>query len=646
MIKKIILASIIFLVILGTIIISNRPYQPDLFIAPVKNISDDFIKGVDISSLIALEESGVIYYDQDGDVSDLIQIMADAGVNYIRVRVWNNPYNYAGNGYGGGNNDIKKAVSLGKRATKENISLMVDFHYSDFWADPSKQQSPKAWNGFSIEEKADAVYKYTKESIKLLLDNDIKVGMVQLGNETNSALAGETNWKNISTLMHAGSRAIRELNKTYKTEMLIAVHFTNPEREGNYERYAKILENFNVDYDVFASSYYPFWHGSLENLTKTLTKISKDYNKKVIVAEFSYAYTYENGDEHTNSIGDESVFEKKYPISVQGQANAIRDIIKAVADIGDAGLGVVYWEPAWLGVPGESFEAQSEIWEKYGSGWASSYAVNYESEDAGKLYGGSSWDNQALFDFEGHPLDSLYVYRNLKEGLTTDIRVDTVDPIEVKVRVGDELTLPTVVKAINNNGSTIDIPVNWSLKDIEQVDVERPSIYKVTGETENHLTFAIIKVMAANYVENFGFEEQDMSDWSIENIDEITSELGVLEKATDAKSDNNSFHFYSTNKVAFRIEQTISNLKPGLYNYSMFIQGGDASNQDIHLYAIVDEKRYIKTTDIDGYLNWKNPKIESILIENGEITIGAYISCDTKGWGTLDDFYLTPIEER
>ena len=164
--------------------------EADIFVEPVSGLSDDFIMGMDFFSVIAEEESGVVYYDEDGNEADLFQVLADAGVNYIRVRVWNDPYDAEGNGYGGGNNDVEKAVQIGSRAAKYGMKLLVDFHYSDFWADPAKQMAPKGWEGYTPAEKQDALYEYTKESLQAIIDGGADVGIVQIGNEINNGLAG------------------------------------------------------------------------------------------------------------------------------------------------------------------------------------------------------------------------------------------------------------------------------------------------------------------------------------------------------------------------------------------------------------------------------------------------------------------------
>ncbi|MBQ8556379.1 MAG: glycosyl hydrolase 53 family protein, partial [Clostridia bacterium] len=165
--------------------------ESSLYVKKVENLPEDFIFGMDASCVIALEDSGVKYYNFDGQEEDVFKILADNGVNYIRVRIWNDPYDASGNGYGGGNNDIAKAIQIGQRATRYGMKLLVNFHYSDFWADPSKQMVPKAWVGMEIEEKTEAVYQYTLDCLQQLRDAGVDVGMVQVGNETNNLMCGE-----------------------------------------------------------------------------------------------------------------------------------------------------------------------------------------------------------------------------------------------------------------------------------------------------------------------------------------------------------------------------------------------------------------------------------------------------------------------
>lgn len=627
----------------------DRPSQ--IFVEAVPNLNDDFILGVDISSALAEEKSGVVYYNEDGVEQDIMKTLAESGVNTIRLRVWNDPFDSEGNSYGGGANDLATAKELGIRATKYGLGVIIDFHYSDFWADPSKQMVPKAWEGMEVEEKAEALYEFTTDSMNELLDAGVNVVMVQLGNETTGQMSGETKWSAISKLMEAGAKAIRETTQKHKTEVLIAVHFTNPENSAQYIKYAQSLKKFEIDYDVFMTSYYPYWHGTLENLTSVLSQVSTDFGKKVMIGEISYAYTFENGDASGNSISEETACDFTYPITVQGQADCIRDAAAAVTAVGSEGIGLVYWEPAWIPVPGNSYEEQSALWEQYGSGWASSYASDYDPEDAGVYYGGSSWDNQALFDFTGHPLASLSVFRYLKSGAATEVRLDAIETTVVTVRLKDPVVLPDTVSAIFNDGSTTEVPVVWDTSGIDLASISFNGVasYSVPGVATSSdtsmNTVCRIDIVEKNYLDNPGFEQDDLSMWTLNNIDNKTAELYVVDKVSDAVSGTHSLHFYSASEVQFSVEQTVTGLSAGTYNFSLVIHGGDALTQDITVYAIADGVTYTETANITKWREFCTPKIEGIASTDGTITVGIKVLLSNGAWGNLDDFLLAPVEE-
>ncbi len=394
-----------------------QTHSDSLYVQKVENLPEDLIMGMDASCVPSLEKSGVTFSDADGKERDVYAILADNGVNYIRVRIWNDPFDSEGRGYGGGNCDLENAIEIGKRATACGQKLLVNFHYSDFWADPQKQMVPKAWVGMSIEEKCDALYAYTKDSLERLMAAGVDIGMVQIGNETNATLCGEYGseaggWKRITDLMKAGVRATREVCP----HALIAIHFSNPEKTGTYENYGKNLDYYGVDYDVFASSYYPFWHGTLDNLAACLNHISHTYGKKVMIAETSYAYTARDTDFYPNTVNEGNGLPKIYPYTVQGQADHVRDVIDTLVNKVDGGIGVFYWEGTWVSVGGKSYDENLALWERDGSGWATSYAAKYDPVDAGQWYGGCTVENQAMFDEHGRALESLKIFSLIKTG--------------------------------------------------------------------------------------------------------------------------------------------------------------------------------------------------------------------------------------
>ena len=338
-----------------------------------KKSPSEFYVGGDLSSFMQVEENGCIFYDYEGNEKDLFKILKENGMNSIRLRIWNDPTDENGIPYNNGHNDLETAVYIGKRASDCGMRVFIDFHYSDYWADPSSQTVPKDWAGMTCEEKEQALFNYTKDSLSTLLDNGVNVTMVQVGNETTSGLAGESDWKNITALMSSGSKAVREISSEYNREILVALHFTEYE---NYDWYASMLKQYDVDYDVFASSYYSYWHGDLKGLQDSLQNIIDKYNKKVLIAEFAYPYNFTNQDSHDNALSFGSSLNFPYTVSKTGQAEAITDIYKTAIALGDDCLGLFYWEPAWI--------TDSDLSSK-----------------------GSPWENQALFDSEGKPLPAL-----------------------------------------------------------------------------------------------------------------------------------------------------------------------------------------------------------------------------------------------
>ena len=362
----------------------------------IEHLSEDFMMGVDVSSLLSPEAAGRVFYGFDGKEQDIFKTLSESGVNYIRVRVWNDPFDSDGNGYGGGNCTLDTAIELGRRAAEYGMGLFVDFHYSDFWADPAKQQAPKAWEGMSYDEKLVAIYDYTVESINKIKSSGVSIGMIQIGNETTTGFCGERQKDKLYGLMAEGARAVRDADG----EILIAVHFTNPEKN-RYTDYVSDMAKYGVDYDVFATSYYPEWHGSMQNLIGQLEKVHNASGKRVMIAETAWAY--------------DSRVSGAYKRSIQGQADEIYDCIRAMASLGDYAIGVFYWEPAWIDVPGSDMSEIVAKREQFGAGWASSYAGSYDPDDAGKYWGGTACIPTALFTPDGHPHDSLKAFLHARE---------------------------------------------------------------------------------------------------------------------------------------------------------------------------------------------------------------------------------------
>ena len=620
------------------------PEESTIFVEPVDGISDDFYRGMDASAVLALENSGVKYYNFDGEKQDVFMTLAQAGVNYIRLRVWNDPYDENGNGYGGGNNDVATAIALGQRATKYGMKVCIDFHYSDFWADPKKQFVPKAWEGMDIEKKSDALYNFTLESLTQLLDAGVDVGMVQIGNEINNGMSGETDVANVRKLLTAGSKAVREAAANSGKEILVAIHYTNIDDMKKLDTLLTGLQVKEIDYDIVGLSFYPYWHGTMDDLKNAITHIRNTYGKKVYVAENAYCYTAEDGDGSANSVEGTDDLAEGYSASVQGQANEVRDVCAAASEAGAE--GVFYWEGTWIPV-GPADADNSDLWEKYGSGWASSYASGYDPKDAGQYYGGCSWDNQAMFDFTGHPLASLNVFKYLKYGATAPLAVDSIPEVTVACNIGTDPELPDTVSVIYNDRSEAQVPVIWNTDDVAAIDTKNGGNFTVSGTLEDGTEVtAAVTVDRINYVQNPSFEDADTSMWTV-NYSGETDPTDYPVKAADAHSGEVAFHFWSGSAdMDFSIEQSFTDLEPGTYELSAFSQGGDLSDDaSMDLYALVDGKELTAPFMLTTYADWQNPVIPEIKVTDGSLTIGVRYKCNVNSWGTLDDVTLYKIAE-
>ena len=620
-----------------------------LYVEKVENLPEDFIMGMDASCVPALEKGGVKYYDFDGAQKDVYEILSQNGINYIRVRVWNDPYDANGNGYGGGNCDIDNAIEIGKRATQYGMKLLVNFHYSDFWADPGKQMTPKAWKSMGIEDKCEALYQYTKESLQKLVDAGVDVGMVQIGNETNGAMCGEKSsdlggWQRITQLMNAGSKAVREICP----DALIAIHFANPENADSYVSYGKNLDYYQVDYDVFASSYYPYWHGTLENLSQVLSNIAETYGKKVMVAETSYAYTPYDTDFSGNTIGEGSDVTMDYPMTLQGQTNLVRNVIDTVVNKTTNGIGVFYWEGTWISAGGASWAENFALWEKNGSGWASSFAAEYDPKDAGQWYGGCAVDNQAFFDATGHVLESLKVFSLVETGNIVENRADAIEDTSLIIDLNGDIILPDLVNAIMLDNSRQQVSVQWHDVDIDAMKNGGAAKYTIRGTADGMEAVCYVSMVESNFLRNGSFEEGDTG-WTATALKKF-DQLYVEDKATDSITGTKHYHFWGAaeNCVEFTLEQEVENLQTGKYTYSISIMGGDGGKTEIYAYVKINGT-IVATADttITVYNEWHTATIPEITyIEGDTIVVGLYVKCaGPNAWGKIDDAMLNSVKK-
>lgn len=354
-----------------------------------------FIKGMDISVQHEIEQLGATYFNC-GKESDVVQILGDYKVNHVRLRLWNNPYDAGNKPYGGGTNDLATTISIARRAAQKGMGLLLDLHYSDFWADPTTQSKPKDWQDLSGEALEEAVYQFTFDTLKELDGNGVLPEMVQIGNEiTNGLLWPDGKFENSKTmikLLAAGIQAAKEYNPAIRT----MIHLDWGGDNALYRRWFDEISGAGLDFDIIGLSYYPFWHGTLDQLVHNMNDISSRYNKDVLIAETAFPFTTEQiksevmifTDEHANSV--------PYSIDPQGQREFMLDLMNAIQSVENhRGIGFYYWEPTWIDIQ----QAQ----------WAAEEGKKYLNKDSTS---GNVWANLTLFDFNGNALPALQAIRD------------------------------------------------------------------------------------------------------------------------------------------------------------------------------------------------------------------------------------------
>ena len=381
------------------------------------------IKGADISSLLEVEACGGRFYDTEktspacrggGPLAvegfcceDALVILKRRGVNLIRLRLWNDPYDENGTPYGAGTNDLNHTMELARRCKALDLPWLLDFHYSDFWADPGKQFVPKAWRNLDEDGLTKAVYGFTLATLERLRSENLLPTMVQIGNEISNGLLwpyGQSpNYMAIARFVSAGIRAVKKVDPSIQT----VIHLDNGGWNGLYRSwFDSYLINGGVDFDCIGLSYYPFWHGPMEGLKHNLHNLAQRYRKPMLIAETSMAFTLEECSDREGLLREQkrglaanemTAAGVAYAMTPEGQARYLEDLWEVVCSVPE-GLcrGFVWWEPAWLPVEG--------------SGWTTPAGLAYVHE---KGPGGNEWANQGWFDYDGKALPVLKTVEEL-----------------------------------------------------------------------------------------------------------------------------------------------------------------------------------------------------------------------------------------
>ncbi len=341
------------------------------------------VRGGDISFTPQLEAVGVTFRDH-GVVAPVERILHQHGANYVRLRVWVNPP--------AGYSNEASALALGRRAARAGEKILLDLHYSDFWADPGHQTIPAAWQGQDLATLAATVQAYTRHVVADFARQHTPVDIIQIGNEVTAGIlwpvgqiyqSDGQHWAEFATLLKAGIAGARAGNPAnHRLRVMLQIDRGGDNGGSRYFFDHVIAEG--VPFDVIGQSYYPMWHGSLADLTQNLNDLATRYGRDIVVVETAYPWTLGNGDDLGNFVTSASQLPDgaAYPPTTQGQAayfEALRSVLQQVP--GGHGAGFVDWEPEWI--PGVGWEPGA----------------------------GNPNDNLTMFDWQGNALPSLHAFR-------------------------------------------------------------------------------------------------------------------------------------------------------------------------------------------------------------------------------------------
>ncbi|MFY0608559.1 MAG: glycosyl hydrolase 53 family protein [Cyclobacteriaceae bacterium] len=383
----------------------------------------DFYVGADLSYVNELEDCGVIYKDQTGELTDPYQIFADEGANVIRLRLWHNPEwtNYSNL------EDVRKSI---KRSKDAGMTVLLDFHYSDFWADPGRNWRPQAWEAIDDDQiLGDSLYDYTFQVLKSLDEEGLLPEMVQIGNETNgnilikrenADIAGTTpglypiDWNRQSMLFNRALEAVVDIETLTQQELKTVIHVANP---GSATSWFDAAFAFDLkDFDIIGLSYYPQWHEiDIRGVGDYVRDLRERFSKEIMIVEVGYPWNTSGiGDNAGNVLGTSSRMNTRSAFSEEEQRDFLIELTWLVKENG--GLGVIYWEPAWVSSSCQTY-------------WGT----------------GSHYENATFFDYdntlhEGGIRYLSYDYSHMPEGLQEQIIVFKVNMKHIDTQNGVFIT--------------------------------------------------------------------------------------------------------------------------------------------------------------------------------------------------------------
>ena len=623
-------------------------------------LSPDFAYGADLSSVAEVEANGGVFYNEQGIEQDVFKILANDGVNYARFRLWADPNSAEGISYGGGHNDLATDLVLAKRAKRAGMKVCLDFHLSDFWTDPDKAWAPKSFKGHGKAEYASLIHAYIQDSLQAFKNASIHVDSVQIGNEINRYFVGiGVNYTAASTMQLICSYLQEGINaaKSVFSDVQTIIHLTNVKSQAEILGFAQTFIDNNLAYDIAGYSYYPYWHGTMSNLLNNLNAVEALIKKPIMIMETSYVNT-DSGNEYTANMVSKASAETNggYLASTQGQLTEMADLCSLMSQIPDQkGMGVFYWEPAWLPVSGSSWATVAG--QKYAD-------TGTDTGKSGTTYsnGKVTWANQSWFSFSGKATASAASYKHIQakdfagEERAISLVNDTLD-LSINLAIATD-GLPTTLAALTNTDAYRDVPVTWDAAEVTAMKENGAGTYTIHGTANGQAVVAHVSAVY-NLISDPSYELQSggsatgstdvlvTAPWKVETSGG-TRPVHIDRKGDAARTGKCGLNWYETSSSSFTVSQDLGAVEEGSYSLRCYHrsdsldENGGYTQAEIWISINGTKTRYSFLDYLKGYsAGFVRVEITAIAIPAGAtVSVGVSVAYGAKAWGHIDDWSL------
>lgn len=576
-----------------------------------------FIKGMDISSYPEMMDKGYHYYDFDGNEVNIIDFAGRQGFNYGRLRIWNNPEHVRESG---GYCSLEHTKKMAAEIKKRGMGLLLDFHYSDWWADPGKQTKPDAWKDLHGDALVQAVYDYTKDVLEALDTVDVYPEMVQIGNEIRCGMMwpdGRTdNWEGLAQLINAGIRAVRDTQRARDTKVMLHL-----DQGGRYyyfkEWFDNALAHGVTDFDIIGLSYYPFWHGTFHDLKNTMEELAGRYHKPMIIAEAAHAYRRSRGE----LFGEAQEKISGFPAGGAAQKEVLELIMSIAAHVSDGlGIGVFYWEP---------FSRPDD-----------------EMDD--------SWGScMGVVDADGRPTLGIKAFAFSPETADADKTAKIYEPPVITVTPDDVPAeyLPKTVKVLKYDGRLEREEVTWAFDQSELIENDTVVINGTLSQCGQSVSLSVRLVeekKRRNLLKNaeFGNVDDGIPEyWEIswESDDDSFVQEIRQETAEEFPFDaTNYFYFKGESNFKMTLCQKAERLLAGKYIFSLSYKGDNTTGVKVQLYARSRDGADVRQSVFPSAEEWTRHSVELILDKDSEAEVGIMVDSPAI-YGMLKDICLEHV---